>query len=258
MPALYTLLAMVFLPALLCGQEYPWTPPQTSADPCKVPEKCEAPLVGEARDYGAEAAAAAEASPRSTPALQGCTDSQKKNILRALNGDGKKKFNGAKARVLTAKKVLDATSLTPELQRANQGSKAIFGAGLEITGVTITETLGSMNKALGSPALRCAKPADDEYKYCEARPAFIVIGQTVVWLCPDFFKSSDESRARTLVHESSHLSGVGESQGESYCMIFSCSESCSDSGFLAADNWASFVNCAAGEASDEADVITAD
>lgn len=258
MPALLSLLAMVFLPALLCGQDLPWEPQRSSADPCKVPQKCEAPVLGEARDYGAEAAAAAEASPRSTPAMQGCSDSQKKKILRALNGDEKKKFNGAKARVLAARKVLDATTLTPEIKRANQGSKAMFGAGLEVTGGKVVATLASMNRALGSPALRCAKPADDEFKYCSARPAFIVIGKTVVWLCPDFFKASDESRARTLVHESSHLSGVGESQGESYCMIFSCSESCSDSGFDSADNWASFVNCAAGEPGDDADVITAD
>ena len=55
---------------------------------------------------------------------------------------------------------------------------------------------------------------------CGNRDAFVVGNRVPIILCPRFFGGSEEQRIRTMVHESAHLTGVGDPQGESYYFQF--------------------------------------
>ena len=66
-------------------------------------------------------------------------------------------------------------------------------------------------------------------------------------LSPRFLdKDPPEQRVRTMVHESAHLTGIGEIDGESYCTSYDCAGSCG--GRNVADSWAHLVNCLSGQA----------
>ncbi len=87
---------------------------------------------------------------------------------------------------------------------------------------------------------------------CTVRTAFVEDLKTPIHICPHFFEtSSAEQRIRTMVHESAHLGGIREEgESESYCVLFDCSSNCG--GFYAADSWAHYLHCMAGETPDDA------
>ncbi len=87
---------------------------------------------------------------------------------------------------------------------------------------------------------------------CTVRTAFVEDSRAPIHICPHFFEtSSAEQRIRTMVHESAHMVGVREEgESESYCVLFDCSSNCG--GFYAADSWAHYLHCVAGETPDDA------
>lgn len=88
---------------------------------------------------------------------------------------------------------------------------------------------------------------------CAVRSAYVENLSPPIHVCPAFFEtSSDEQNIRTLIHESAHLSRIREEgESESYCVLFDCDTNCG--GFYAADSWAHFVHCVAGETPDAYD-----
>ena len=81
--------------------------------------------------------------------------------------------------------------------------------------------------------------------------------------------SPAEQRVRTLVHESAHLAhpNISKPGGESYCVVFTCEDSCGEGPLdertnrhvpgRVADNWSQFAHCASGGTPDVAETITA-
>lgn len=114
----------------------------------------------------------------------------------------------------------------------------------------IADIVGSMRGFLVTGlATSIAAPTDPE---CKGRAGYVRGHQVPVVLCPAFFSGSTEERVRTMVHESAHLAGIGQPEGESYCGLFDCQTSCG--GFQSADSWAHFVNCLSGQPADSAAV----
>jgi hypothetical protein len=87
---------------------------------------------------------------------------------------------------------------------------------------------------------------------CTVRTAFVEDSKAPIHICPHYFETSTaEQRIRTMVHESAHLGGIREAgESESYCVLFDCSSNCG--GFYAADSWAHYLHCVAGETPDDA------
>lgn len=118
----------------------------------------------------------------------------------------------------------------------------------------VGDILGSMITRL-SPGMRWqAEPASD--RYCRRNwDAYVVGLRPPVHLCPSFFRSGFEQQVRTLVHEAAHMAGIGEVEGESYCMTFDCQSGCG-AGFDAADSWSHYVHCLSNQRADQATTIT--
>jgi hypothetical protein len=117
----------------------------------------------------------------------------------------------------------------------------------------VGEILGSMITHL-SPGMRwTAEPSGEGH--CQDRAAYVVGHRPPIHLCPAFFASSQEQRVRTLVHESAHVAGIGQPDGESYCVTFDCQTVCG--GFEAADSWSHYVHCLSRQQPDRPTTITA-
>lgn len=118
----------------------------------------------------------------------------------------------------------------------------------------VGDILGTMITHL-SPGMKWEASAQD--KVCKERKftAYVVGHRPPIHLCPRFFTSGPEQQIRTLVHESAHLAGIGQSEGESYCVTFDCQGGCG--GFEAADSWSHYVHCTSQQRPDKADTYTA-
>ncbi len=116
----------------------------------------------------------------------------------------------------------------------------------------VVEISEKMRDRVSSMGLRAACSAKSDPN-CAVRSAYVADLAPPIHVCPAFFDtSSAEQRVRTLIHESAHLVGIREKgDGESYCVLFDCDTSCG--GFYAADSWAHFVHCAAGQTPDSWD-----
>src|SRR5262249_26876800 len=85
----------------------------------------------------------------------------------------------------------------------------------------IGATIAEMQKWLLPGFFQTAHAARDD-KRCSQFAAFVVNNRPPIRLCLRFFKTSDEQRIRTLIHESAHLTGIGESDGEAYYSRYNC------------------------------------
>jgi hypothetical protein len=119
----------------------------------------------------------------------------------------------------------------------------------------IADILSTMITHL-SPSIRWEANAQDQTCSRRKFAAYVVGNRPPVHLCPAFFRSSREQQVRTLVHEAAHLAGIGEVEGESYCVVFDCQGRCG-SGFEAADSWSHYVHCLSNQRPVQGEVITA-
>ena len=83
----------------------------------------------------------------------------------------------------------------------------------------IGDVLGDMKNRLASPNLP-TQLAHFPDPRCGNRDAFVVGNRVPIFLCPRFFGGSEEQRIRTMVHESAHLTGIGDPDGEAYYLLF--------------------------------------
>jgi hypothetical protein len=83
----------------------------------------------------------------------------------------------------------------------------------------IGEELGDMKNRLASPNLPIERAHFPDSRI-GGRTAFVQGNRVPVFLCPQFFGTTDEARIRTFIHESAHLTGVGDPQGEAYYLQF--------------------------------------
>jgi hypothetical protein len=116
----------------------------------------------------------------------------------------------------------------------------------------VGEILGSMITHLG-PGMHWTAEATSG-GHCQGRAAYVMGHRGPIHLCPAFFASSHEQQVRTLIHESAHLAGIGQPDGESYCATFDCQTVCG--GFEAADSWAHYVHCLTHQQADRPTTIT--
>lgn len=96
--------------------------------------------------------------------------------------------------------------------------------------------------------LRCATKADP---MCNGEVpgtgvAYVLGNALPVHLCPKFFKAPVMERARTMVHESAHVAGIGQAKGETYCGPHVCTTVCGPP--VVADAWSILVTCLNGPA----------
>jgi hypothetical protein len=117
----------------------------------------------------------------------------------------------------------------------------------------IADILGQMAQAL-MPGLKTTTAAASD-KECGSRAGYVVGHTPPVVLCPAFFASSAEEKIRTMVHESAHIAGIGQPNGESYCGVYDCQTNCG--GFSSADAWSHYVHCLSGQTADKPMQITA-
>ncbi len=82
----------------------------------------------------------------------------------------------------------------------------------------IGSELGDMRNRLASPTLPIERAHFPDPR-C-AFSGFVVGNRVPIFLCPSSFGNNDERRIRTLVHESAHLTGVGDPNGEAYYLRF--------------------------------------
>lgn len=134
--------------------------------------------------------------------------------------------------------------------------------------------LDLMAGALAAPKAWCPAASD---KHCGSRAGYVRSDKPGhVFFCPRFFDQKkgeegdptpDEQRVRTVVHESAHMAhpGISEPGGESYCVVFTCEDSCGEGPYdpeqgknipaRVADNWSQFVHCASGQKPDSAGMV---
>lgn len=114
----------------------------------------------------------------------------------------------------------------------------------------IGSELGDMKNRIASPSLP-TEHAHFPDPRCGFRSAFVVGNRIPVFLCPVFFGGNDEQRIRTLVHESAHLTGVGDPDGEAYYLLYNSRNEDpqivvgtprSNNRADFADTWAKYVN----------------
>jgi hypothetical protein len=111
----------------------------------------------------------------------------------------------------------------------------------------VETTVSSMLTALRPGG--AVKEAEATDTHCNTlRPGYVLGNQPPIVLCPAFFGDSAEERIRTMIHESAHVSGIGQPKGESYCVEFDCEHPCGDAN--SADSWAHYVNCLSGQPAD--------
>jgi hypothetical protein len=120
----------------------------------------------------------------------------------------------------------------------------------------IGSELGDMRNRLMTNSIVVAHFPDPR---CGFRSAFVVGNRVPIFLCPQFFAANDEWQIRTMVHESAHLTGVGDPNGEAYYsrfntlnedpqIVFGTPLSNNRANF--ADTWAKYVNAVTGQPAD--------
>jgi hypothetical protein len=117
----------------------------------------------------------------------------------------------------------------------------------------VHDILDHMLTAL-SPGVAVTRAAPGD-ALCGSRAGYVVNHRLPIVLCPAFFTSGKEQRIRTMIHESAHVAGIGQPQGEGYCAVFDYSGPC-PGGFDSADSWAQFVNAVTDQPPDKPQVIT--
>lgn len=83
----------------------------------------------------------------------------------------------------------------------------------------IADTLGDMRNRVASPNTPIDRAHFPDPR-CGLRSAFVVGNRVPIFLCPAFFGGNDEQRTRTMIHESAHLTGIGDPNGELYYLRF--------------------------------------
>lgn len=122
----------------------------------------------------------------------------------------------------------------------------------------IGDTLGDMKNRIASPTLPVQQAHFPDPR-CGNRSAFVVGNRIPVVVCPRFFGGNEEQRIRTMVHESAHLTGVGDPSGEAYYLQFNrvnedpqiiegTPRSTNRADF--ADTWAKYVNAVTNQPAD--------
>lgn len=190
---------------------------------------------------------------------RGCTSKQEAAVAAAFP--------------LAQKRVADArTAVTAKDPKAAAVGRLLLG-GLYAED-PVAAILDLMAGALSGSVAHCSTAAD---KDCGSRAGYVRSDEKgIIHLCPKFFNqaatadaaSPAEQRVRTLVHESAHMAhpNISEPGGESYCVVFTCADSCGDGPIdgrsgrhvpgRVADNWSQFAYCASGSPPDEAETIT--
>jgi len=114
----------------------------------------------------------------------------------------------------------------------------------------IGDTLGDMKNRIASPNTPINRAHFPDSRI-GLRSAFVVGNRVPIVLCPAFFGGSDEQRIRTMVHESAHLTGIGDPNGEAYYLRFNSlnedpqiiqGSPASQNRADFADTWAKYVN----------------
>ena len=130
---------------------------------------------------------------------------------------------------------------------------------------TLGITLGKMKNILANGNLPTVNvPSSDPRSHL--REAFVENQRAPVFLCPQFFATTDEQRIRTFVHEAAHMAGIGDPQGEAYYSLYNCQNTPPDTVIGQqrlirrvdqADTWSKFVHCVSDQPPDKAtpDVI---
>jgi hypothetical protein len=126
----------------------------------------------------------------------------------------------------------------------------------------IGDTLGDMKNRIASGAGPLVLRAHFPDKDCGFRDGYVQFNQIPISLCPRFFAVSDEERIRTMVHESAHLTGIGDSNGESYYTRYNSKNEDPDiilqtggsppstNRYTIADTWAKYVNAVTDQPAD--------
>jgi hypothetical protein len=83
----------------------------------------------------------------------------------------------------------------------------------------IGDTLGDMKNRIAGPSTPIDRAHLPDPRVGD-RTAFVVGNRVPIFLCPRFFAGADEQRIRTFVHESAHLTGIGDPNGEAYYLRF--------------------------------------
>jgi hypothetical protein len=158
----------------------------------------------------------------------------------------------------------------PARLRALESAQNIFDqADLDLSDLdndsTLGITLGKMKNILANGSLPTVNvPSSDPRSHF--REAFVENQRAPVFLCPQFFATTDEQRIRTFVHEAAHMAGIGDPQGEAYYSQYNCQNTPPDTiigqqrtirRVDQADTWSKFVHCVSGQPPDTAipDVI---
>jgi hypothetical protein len=114
----------------------------------------------------------------------------------------------------------------------------------------IADVLGDMKNRLASPNTPIDRAHFPDPR-CGLRAAFVAGNRVPIVLCPSFFAGTDEERIRTMVHESAHLTGIGDPNGEAYYLKFNSlnedpsivvGKPPSNNRADFADTWAKYVN----------------
>jgi hypothetical protein len=122
----------------------------------------------------------------------------------------------------------------------------------------IAEELRDMRDRIAGPNTQIERAHFPDPR-CGNRDAFVVGNRVPIFVCPRFFAGSEEQRIRTMVHESAHLTGVGDPDGEAYYLQFNSfnedpqivvgnPRSHDRADF--ADTWAKYVNSVTGQPAD--------
>jgi len=123
----------------------------------------------------------------------------------------------------------------------------------------IAETLGDMKNRLASPTTPIERAHFPDSRI-GVRDAFVAGNRVPIMLCPSFFARTEEQRIRTMIHESAHLTGIGDPDGEAYYFLFNSlneapsivqgtPRSTNRADF--ADTWAKYVNAVTRQPADK-------
>ena len=96
-----------------------------------------------------------------------------------------------------------------------------------------------------------------EIDSCNTWSAYVVGNRVPIHLCNRYFNMSEEQQIRTLIHESAHAVGIGESEGETYFPIYDCTYS-EDDNWMVADAWARYIHCNSGQDEDSGEAVSPD
>lgn len=125
----------------------------------------------------------------------------------------------------------------------------------------ISDVIGDMRNWLMQKSFTVMHLPDERIS---GRSAFVVGNRPPICLCPLFFAGDKEQRIRTFIHESAHLHGVGDSQGESYYLKYNTRNEppnytignpTSNVRETFADTWAKYVNAITNQPADADDHI---